>query len=1414
MAQIQGIFVPIRADIQQLRSDMGQARQIITQSANSMTNALNGALTGDQLTRGVRGLVSNLSTLSQASRNIGQDFTRLGVNLGQFQNVTGTSAAQFARLQSQLLQTQAARAQERALADIARQAGLTQREIRALGAQFGMSQSQINNVTRSTTQAGSAFGGLLGYITPAVAGMIAFQRVASGVASEFMFGLKAVEDFGMGIAQSTALLTTFSQKAKDGDIGGAYLEANKYAKELYQSLEMIDQKTIANSKDLQVMSDTFIASGVRLDINNKKQIEGFTSVANALAIMTQGQNKDVQMRQEIRGLLDGEIRSQDKLGMLLKAQIPDIEKQLKIWQQEGTVLENLGDLLKGFGATTVLLEDQWATVGSTMETIHTRVLRGMFEPIFKDLIEMAKAFNKSMMDAEGNLTPLARGLIAMFTDAYAASKSFFDSNEKGWTMMIAKATLWGQQFNLAAKGFEAVKGLISDYGSTVAESTDQQITDLEGKLKNLTEGNKEWYQFSLFKDPQEDLRYADELKGKINELKQTLVSTKDSENEFMREKVRAIGGSAVAPTLAKPASDPTKSKASDMNAAMQAQVEALKAGEERKLSLIKASNELELQENQNAYDVGLKSYSQYLAEKNSITEESLQATLDARQKELVAAEEALASIKPVTDKEGNLRPDKDSKSRADAEKKVEDAKRAVIEAEKELQKAESEGIQQALTGAEERKNAYKEIQIQLLDSQGKTIEAARLQAEYDEESVERKRLMAEVVAGTAGAQEALDAQRLMSANRIKEAELESLSRQKDAQLALAEMDGEYYTSLAIQQQVLDIKIKNAELNGALEEEVELYRRQREELERMKSPLSAFAKGWEDVIKHQKTSSELMEDLAKETATSIRETFSDTFVMGMKGDFDDLGDLWDNLLDGMLDSFLKMIADMIVAWASTEFLQWITGTGDGDYFSYFNTSAKGNGSGSSSGSSATGTVGSLATTAVTSYAKEQIMTEVVTPAYEAAVGYFTGSGAAGATGAATASSGSVASGTATPAIMDAYATYGTTTAASTTATTTAAGTTGSTAVAAGGSETAAASGSSAGLLGMSAGQAGVVGAIIGMAIMIGTSHNKDIKGQMNAQNIDPNDLIASGLGGKNGTMATVQSDIAKLNDQLLDLDHASVSAADGIMIGNQAFVNAETGITESVGWMMTSFDAASGKWTTTTDVFNEMVAQMQEINPTTEQAVQATAQYVAEIHGIPSAADELVSAFGMMTSGILDFVSESSSAVADLVAAGASYYVNAMGEAVITAGPDSSSPTWTSNPVVASFEEDWVGRADGGWIGQHGSGWIHQGSGVKDDVFLGYSDGGRTRNFGMGGEFVTRKDRAAEWASELEYINTHRKLDFTPPPRNSEPAMSVGAMQQSAPDRIVVNIHGKGIEAIIDKVIVTRERQGVSGRAYI
>jgi len=61
-------------------------------------------------------------------------------------------------------------------------------------------------------------------------------------------------------------------------------------------------------------------------------------------------------------------------------------------------------------------------------------------------------------------------------------------------------------------------------------------------------------------------------------------------------------------------------------------------------------------------------------------------------------------------------------------------------------------------------------------------------------------------------------------------------------------------------------------------------------------------------------------------------------------------------------------------------------------------------------------------------------------------------------------------------------------------------------------------------------------------------------------------------------------------------------------------------------------------------------------------------------------------------------------------------------------------------------EDW---AEGGWLGKNPrGGMINQGSGVKDDVFLGL-----TSNYGMGGEYVVNKKATAAYLPLLEAINS-------------------------------------------------------------
>ncbi len=67
------------------------------------------------------------------------------------------------------------------------------------------------------------------------------------------------------------------------------------------------------------------------------------------------------------------------------------------------------------------------------------------------------------------------------------------------------------------------------------------------------------------------------------------------------------------------------------------------------------------------------------------------------------------------------------------------------------------------------------------------------------------------------------------------------------------------------------------------------------------------------------------------------------------------------------------------------------------------------------------------------------------------------------------------------------------------------------------------------------------------------------------------------------------------------------------------------------------------------------------------------------------------------------------------------------------------------------------KAEGGWVGAHpDGGWVREGSGNKDDVFLGYTPG--TRHWGMGGEFVVNKESSQKHAPLLEAINRDRAWD--------------------------------------------------------
>jgi hypothetical protein len=232
------------------------------------------------------------------------------------------------------------------------------------------------------------------------AAVAASAAAAGAVIAKFgLDGFRAVEKMRISVASLASTITSFSKKA-DTDLAGAYKEAVSYSEQLVLKMEEINAQTIATGDNLMAMVETMAQHGVLLDINNKKQVEGFKAIANALALVTQGMNAEIQFRQEIRALMTGQVRATDSLARLLKQKVGgELKTQIAQWREQGTLIENVGILLSGFQEGAKDLENTWTAVGTTLSTMYNRTLRGLMVPVYEDIIALGKQITLNALDS-------------------------------------------------------------------------------------------------------------------------------------------------------------------------------------------------------------------------------------------------------------------------------------------------------------------------------------------------------------------------------------------------------------------------------------------------------------------------------------------------------------------------------------------------------------------------------------------------------------------------------------------------------------------------------------------------------------------------------------------------------------------------------------------------------------------------------------------------------------------------------------------------------------------------------------------------------------------------------------------------------------------------------------------------------
>src|SRR3990167_861490 len=229
--------------------------------------------------------------------------------------------------------------------------------------------------------------------------------------------IQSVDAFRLSVIKTQALISTFSPK--DVDFETSFQNAREYARDLVTEMDILAAYTLGTSFDLQAITQEFMKQGVLIDINKTKAKDAFLNIANAIEIIASGfQAVELQIRQESRALAMGQVDLRATLATELNARLGgQLKERIALWKQEGTFIENIGDLLKGYAASIADIRSTWKSVSALFKTMSDRIIRfgseAFYDAINVQLRKMTDYLREHEVLLSGKLYAGWQGLITI-----------------------------------------------------------------------------------------------------------------------------------------------------------------------------------------------------------------------------------------------------------------------------------------------------------------------------------------------------------------------------------------------------------------------------------------------------------------------------------------------------------------------------------------------------------------------------------------------------------------------------------------------------------------------------------------------------------------------------------------------------------------------------------------------------------------------------------------------------------------------------------------------------------------------------------------------------------------------------------------------------------------------------------------
>ena len=234
----------------------------------------------------------------------------------------------------------------------------------------------------------------------------AVQTVANIFNSSFGAILRNIDEFNLAAIGTAAAVTGITDET-NRPIGDVFNQNLAAALATFEKLEIVSANFFATGQELQLAFNTLAQRGV---VIREDEFQTLGKITDQIKLLTGGQNTQIQIQQELRAILDGNVRTTTAFGKALQARGVDVAQLSREVRATGS-LAPFEPFLTGLDAASGAVRRTLSSVTATFSSLFNILARNIFQDTFDGVVSRITTINNLLIDNRDQIIQVGQVLL-------------------------------------------------------------------------------------------------------------------------------------------------------------------------------------------------------------------------------------------------------------------------------------------------------------------------------------------------------------------------------------------------------------------------------------------------------------------------------------------------------------------------------------------------------------------------------------------------------------------------------------------------------------------------------------------------------------------------------------------------------------------------------------------------------------------------------------------------------------------------------------------------------------------------------------------------------------------------------------------------------------------------------------------